>query len=465
MRNRFSFFRISLFTLLFIGSTSWALPAPVAEVARKISLKEAIALAQAQNLDVAQAARGFELAQINYDNAWRTFFLPAVTLTSTSASAYTLGAIPGTPAADNWHQNQNHGYPSSALKLSVAQYTLFNFWRDRIAFDGSKLTFERSQQLYQEAKRNNKIQIINAYFQSKFNQESLEAANRSYQIAQTVLQLVKSRVPLKLATQNEVDSATVDMNDALVQMEAANTQYQTGLYNLNVLLNLPVTSLLDLTTPLETKPISLNVNQALSQYRLTSPTIRSSKLALQLAQNSVELAEKNRLPLPTVSFTGLNISYGSTYSGGYTNEQSTSSVPGGQIELQAAINLTLPIFGPGGLFGKDTVRTAYIQAELADLQLQSANLNGESQVRSFFVQIKQVQDQLKTIQQSFESSAQLLDRVVSQLSSKPANRLELRDALSSARASELSFLQITFSYISVKNSLFQLIGIDPEDGT
>ncbi len=429
--------------------------------ARQMSLGEAIKLASSQNLDFQQATLAFDSAKINYDSAWRTFFLPNVSLTTTSTSTHTLGAYPGTPASNTWKDNLNHGSPSSEIKLSLASYTLFNFWRDRIAYDIAKLSFERAEQTLAEAKRNLQLQITNAYFQAKLNQEVLEASQRSQQIAETILRLVKSRVPLKLATQNEVDSATVDMNDAKVQVEANSTLYQNGLYSFNALLNLPITTLLDLTTPLEYKPITLNLENALSQFKLTAPTVRNSKLSFQSAQGSLELAEKNRLPLPVVSFSGLTVGYGTNYTGGVTDYSSSSS--GGRFEVQAAINLTLPIFGPGGFLGSDLVQASRIQLESAELQLQSALLSGEVQVRSLFIQIKHIQEQLLTIRQSFDSSSQLLDRMVTQLSNRPANRLELRDALASARTSELSYLQTTYNYISTKNSILAFVGIDPEE--
>ena len=451
----------SVFTLL-ICNLVFAIPST--GNARKISLKDAIDLAFIQNLDFAQTAKNFEVTKIGYDTAWRSFFLPSVSLSSTASSSYTLGAIPDTPANVDWKDHRNHGYPTSSIALNIASYTLFNFWRDRIAFNSAKLSFERAEQSYQEAKRNLKFQVINAYFQSKLNQETLEAAERSSLIAKTVLRLVKSRVSINLASQNEIDSATVDMNDAKIQVDQASTQYTSGLYSLNLLLNLPSTTLLDLTTPLEHKPSTLTETQILTQYRQTSPAIRSAKLGLQLAQNSLEIAEKNRLPLPTISFSGLSISYGNTYGGGTNAYSSTgSSAPGGQIELMAAINLTLPLYGPGGFLGSETIRSARIQAEVADIQLQSVNISSESQVKTAFGQLKLIHEQLITNKQSYESSAQLLDRIVSQLSTKPANRLELRDALARARDTELLFLRSTFDYISTKNTLYGLIGMDPEE--
>ena len=454
-------FAFCILNLLLAGTSFGELTPKLAS--KKVSLKDALEIGLSRNLDYLSATKLYDISKISYDNAWRTYFLPNISLNTTSTSNFTLGAYPKTPAADNWREERAHGYPNSAITLSLASYTLFNFWRDRIAFDSSKLSYERAEQQLTESRRALKYQIINAYFQSKLNQEVLDAAQRSLSIAATVLNLVKSRVPLGKATLNEVDSATVDMSEAKLQVQAGENQYYTGLINLNALLNYPLDTVLNLTTPLDYKPLIPTFPQLLANFKQASPTIRNSRLSMQLAQNALEIAEKNRLPLPTVSFSGVSVTYGNRYSGGYTSYPATGATSPGQLEIQAAINLTIPILGPGGFLGGDTVRASRLQFEVADVQLQSSFVNGEAQLRSLYEQIKQLQEQISTVRTSFESSSTLLDRIVNQLSVRPANRLELRDALASARSSELAFLQTTFSFLTTKTAILSFAGLEPEE--
>ena len=451
-------FKTVLLLTLFALPGAQGATVPSSQGPMKLSLKQTIDLALKQNLDFAQVKLQLESDTINYNTAWRSFYLPSVNLVATSASSLTLGAYPGTPSKGYLSDTRNTGYPSSAIGIAMGNYTLFNFFRDRIAFDIAKLQFERANQIYEESKRSFTIGVISSYFQARLSQEKLDASERSLQIADLILRLVKSRMALKLSDPTELDSAEVDRNDAVLQVTDLKREFQNSLLNLNLLLNQNVETPLNLTTELEYKPANLSFEQAYNCFKERSPGIRSAKLFFEQGQGNVEIAEKNRMPLPTVTFSGLTVAYGNNYGAGSTNYGSTN----GQIDVQAAINLTLPIFGPGGLFNQDAVRSTHINLERAELGVKKTLIEGEVQIRTALGELKQLQDRLKPLKDSFESSAKLLDRIVSQMSTKKESRLELRDALKAARNNEIALLENVFNYTTRRNDFYRLIGRELE---
>jgi outer membrane protein TolC len=194
--------------------------------------------------------------------------------------------------------------------------------------------------------------------------------------------------------------------------------------------------------------------------------VRSSRLMNQLAQGNLEIAEKNRMPLPTLTFSGVNVNYGNRYAGGSTSWYNTSgngSLQAGNIELEASLSLSLPILGPGGLFGENTIRQNRIQVSNSEVRLQQTLISGDLQIRAILFQLQQLEDRLKTQRLSFESTAKLLEKVVEEMSSKKLSRLELRDAIDRSRSNEIDLLQNTYSYITQKTSFYELIGKDWDD--
>jgi outer membrane protein TolC len=427
---------------------------------QNLSLKQALDLASKQNLDYVSASQNFEQDSINYRNEWRRFYLPNISVSTTASSGLTLGAYPGTPASGSLPTGRNTGYPQSALTFSLGSYTLFNSFKDRIAYDNAKITFQRAGQSLEETRRSIHFRIIAAYFQARLNQEKLETAESSRQIAKTIVGLIRSRVALGQATSTELSSVQVDLNDASLQANLLKADYETSILNLNALLNQTAENQIHLTTPLSYKPIKLNYPQMLAWFKDHAPLIRSLKTSNQIAQGSLEIAEKNRMPLPTLTFSGVNVSYGNRYSGGSTTYTSNGSGVAGAFEVEAAINLTLPILGPGGLFGADTVASSRINLTQSELRLQQGLINGDLQIRSALFQLQQLEDRLKTQVDSRESSAKLLAKVMADMTTQKASRLELRDAIDRERNSNIDYLQNTYSYITQKNGLYELIGKD-----
>lgn len=439
-----------------LAISSWS---PAKGAIQNLSLRQALDLAAKKNLDLASSILQYEQDTINYNNAWRSFYLPNISLNTTSSSGLTLGSYPGTPSGATLPSGRNTGYPQSQIGLSLGNYTLFNFFRDRIAFDNARLAFERSGQVLEETRRRINFQIISAYFNARLSQEKLEAAERSLLTSRMIVRLVKSRVDLGEAPATELSSVEVDANDALLQVNTLKAEYQSNILNFTALLNQTAETSLNLTTPLSFKPVTLSYADAINWYKEKSPSMRGAKLSQQTSQGNLEIQEKNRLPLPTVTFSGVTVSYGNRYTGGSTSYQGASTGPG-NIDVEASVNLTLPILGPGGLFNKDTVRSARIAVDQADLAYQRNLISGELQIRGQIFQLTQLEDRLKTLKLNFDASAALLGKIVSNISSAKGNRLELRDAVERARNSEIDLLQNEFIHIQQKNGLYDFIGKD-----
>lgn len=427
---------------------------------QNLSLRQALDLAGKQNLDLTLASNAYESEAILFNNEWRKFWLPDVSLNAFSTKNLTLGSYPETPASKLLPSGRTTGYPHYGIGVSLGSYTLFNFFRDRIAYDNADLSFKRAAQVLSETRRGVNFRIINAYFGARLNQEKLDAAERSVEMAKTLVRLVKSRVALGQSTSTELSSVEVDANDAIVQASSLRADYESSIFHLNSLLNQNAENQIRVTTPLSFRPIEMSYQQAFDWFKESSPSMRSSRLAYQTAQGNLEIAEKNRMPLPTLSFSGIEVNYGNRYAGGYTAHENTGSFQAGNIELKASLSLTLPILGPGGFFGENNVRSSRIQVNNAELRLQQSLINGDLQIRATLFQLEQLKNQIKTQEQSFDSSSSLLGKIVEEMSSKKIGRLELRDAIDRARNSEIELLANKYSYITQKTTFYELIGKD-----
>jgi outer membrane protein TolC len=254
----------------------------------------------------------------------------------------------------------------------------------------------------------------------------------------------------------------VDSNGAALQVNTLKSDFESSLLQLNAQLNQNTSDRIILTSALNYTPMKLTFTDAFNWFKDRAPAMRGAKLSQQLAQGALEIAEKNQMPLPTVSFSGVSVSYGNRYAGGYTTYTGAGSQGAGNIDIEATVNLTLPILGPGGFFGLDTLRLARINVDRSDTQMQQTLINNELQIRANVFQLQQLEDRLKTQKENLIASSSLLEKTITDLTSQKTNRLELRDALDRARNNEIEYLQNIYAYIQQKNSFYELIGKDWE---
>ncbi len=453
----FSLFFIFVFSFVNFPSRVHAAPIP-------LTLDQAIQRMVENNLTVKTLRLSYELAEVNYDVAWNTFYMPNFTLSASSQSGHSVSSLPFTTARDDPNTYRSRGYPQSTIELSLGSYTIFNFFKDRALYDIAKLNYERARSRYQEGLRASRFALINLYFQTKIAQEKLEASERSMTISQAIAELIESRKSLGKATEDEQNSAAVDLLNARVSYTTEKRNVEQISVSLNTTLNATPETEFKLTTEPPFVPVFLDEKHLFDVFKAQSPTAKDAELSLATAEMATSLSEKSRLPLPTLSFSGITLSYNNGYSGGtspaYSSTTPNGTTPYGLLEVAATLSLSLPIFGPNGFFNEKAVRTSYIQRDMAEISQKNTMMNGELTIRQSIATIKQLESQIKTLRESLAKNSKILDNIFKRAASTSMDRLQLRDAVLQARQSELNYLDSLLSHISEKNTLSEYIGLD-----
>ena len=412
-----------------------------------------------------------------YDDAWARMYMPTAQIELNSNPLgnlnplfynpylntngdYTLAQMPGSQAAQTGSNAYSHGFPTTIATLNFGSYTVFNFWRDWLVYEAARLTYERSQQQLTEYERSIRFQIIIAYFTLKTDQEKLEAAKRSIDIADAIVSLVKSRLKLGQANERDLSSSTVDLLTAKNFYNDLSRTVKGDLWNLDLLLGDPIDTPYQLGTELKYRLLKIGPEEALRVYMTRSPDIRDARLDLRKTELAEELANKNRLPLPTIGFSGATLSYMNSYYGGQTIPGSDSRGVFGNLDISATISLTIPIVGPGGLFNQREVDRAHYRRDISEINYQQIGNQDQAKLFSLIAFIKSEEQTIANLRDAFQKDAALLDSLFSQESSSSVSRLDLRDAVNQARDSEFTLKDTVLDHLRNKLQVADLVGMD-----
>jgi outer membrane protein TolC len=298
------------------------------------------------------------------------------------------------------------------------------------------------------------------YIDARLAQEQYEAAERSVQISEVILNLVRSRKALGTADQTEVESAEVDRNDARNLLILQKTELKQALFKLNETLNVRSDSDWNLTTSFDYKPLDMSFEQAFEVFKERSPTMRDQKLNLEKVHMDLETFEKNRMGLPKLTLSAITAAYGNNWGGWDPSSNLYSN--DGRIEAGFALTLTIPILDNSGFFQMDASRINRINLEKTEIGFRQVLIQGERDIRTSFSELQKLQEQLTPLKDSFNASAKVLDRMVSEMATKKPSRLELRDAIKNAREKELELLKNVMDFIKARNIFYVQIGKDLE---
>jgi outer membrane protein TolC len=432
-----------------------------------LTLEQAIRKALSRGFTNEQARLNLRQAEITHDNAFDTMFTPGVSIKLNSVSNYSVGNVPSDRGRQVGNTENYHGYPASSAGLTLGSYTLFNFWKDWIEYEKARLDYARAKETFEESTRQIRFDVTKAFYQTKNQQERLEASQRSVAVAQAIVDLVSSRIKLGRATQDDLSSSQLDLVNAKKDRDQAETDLKQAIWTLDIAMGDPPDTryVIQDSSQARYRPVKFTPEAALKLYEDRAPTLKSALKEVKRAELDVKLQEKNRLPLPKVTFSGINLTYGNSYYGNKASANTDAFSGRAAMDITTTLDFTLPLTGPGGLFGGRTVETAEITLDLNESRLRETRLRDHVNILSVFQQIKQTEEVINNNKTALDSASRLLDNLFRQVSANPGQRrLELRDAIQQARDSELSYSESVTQHLTLKLDLAALIGVDKLPG-
>lgn len=453
-------------SLVLSSHLAWSAPRTQIAAEKPEELTLALALAKAHRNNPTLYARRLtqELREIEFDNAWARMFLPQISLNATGLSPFTIAQLAGTQASAIGSGALEHGTPSAGSTISIGQYDLFNFGKDRDRYDIARLEVERTRQNVHEVERQVRFETIAAVFNLKTQQDLLDVAHRSVEAARAVFELVRSRVASGRAQSAELASIEADLLTAKNALIAAQTSYSQALWALNVVLGDPLDHPYNVRSGIKYIKFKMPLEDAVRVFKENSPLVREARKNLEQARLTMKLAEKNALPLPTVTFSGITVGRNFT-SAGTTSANDTS--PGnGNVNLSAQLNFSIPLVGDGGFLNGRALRAAEINEELAELRLINAGNYGEANVRGLYTKVIQAENLIENNERLFKDSLKVFEAALSALQTRgQVSRLDMRDAIARLREAELAFTRSVLDHYNYKLELANAIGVDrfPEE--
>lgn len=422
----------------------------------ELKLADAIERGIKMNPDLLQQKMSLRSSEIYYEDARDQMYMPSVYFGINSTYITKVGKIHG---PTNYTSTEYKNATSQSLELALGQYTLYNFGKDKLLYDQANLDWTRSKEVFEESKRTVKFQIIIAFWTLKSALNKLESYERSVKIAQAILDLQKSRLPLGKSTQEDISSSFVDLMNVKNLRDTAESNVTGATLNLNVLLGDPSGTTYVIKEDISFLPIKVTEKILYETYLAQSPDVKTARKDFMKAQMNLELSEKNRLPLPAIKFSGVNLTYTPNYytSAGTLSPTGTNT----NLNVSASVGFTLPLSGPGGLFGGRTIEGAEIQVSLANLALTNTVNRDLQTILQTVRNIRQYELTIENNRQLYASSISVLESVFKKfVTDKSVSRLEVRDALAGARDSEIGLSEAILNHLTNKTQLASFIGVD-----
>lgn len=398
------------------------------------------------------------LNEITYQGAKNAFWLPElkINLTTANQRISTLHSSSRAPVVPN------PTTPTGSFGLSLGDYTVFNWGKDYALYLNKKSLYSRNKQIFDESKRELKIDLISTYFFlmtakniEKIRQDQLRQASFLYRLNKEKITIGKTSKQDYYLARSEYLKAQNDYHAAKISADAADE-------NMAFLIADEIGVKYVLNEALDYRRIKVTLEDSLTLSAKNNPTLLTNKTLIENAERSYDVALKENLPLPkfTVNLGAYNKKFGPT-----TNTTVYETYSGsGNVELVASINASWSLTGEDGLLNSNKLAIGRIGKEIALKEYEKNTHFTQSLVRQTYLSILSLQNQIVILEARLPSLQKAFDTILENYLGARTKYYDFHLALDELTTTKILFEQTKLQHLREKLNLAKLSGIEDFPG-
>ena len=401
-----SFFRLERVKVILISTLMLASFASVRAQNAQMTLEDCINYALSNNIQVQQAALSEESSML-YAEQSKASVLPSVSASVSQNFGWNKSVD---VQAGDYESFDGSNSTSYSVNSSVV---LFNGDKLKNQIEQSKLDLESSLLYTEVVKESVELNILNAFLQILYAQESVLNAEKQIEATGEELILAEERMNLGLVSQSDYLQIKSELASEKLTLANAESQLSTSRVSLMQLMEMPVGDDFSIAAPSMDEILNLGLepeaNEIFQQALEFKPQIKKVEIDLQNAKLDEEIAKASLLPSLSLN-AGLSTNYSNSLSGfSYTNQLSN------QVSPSVGLTLSIPVYQKKQ--AKTSIGIAQIGIERAELE----TINTKNTLRK---EIEQAVVDVESAQSKYEANLEKY-RAVKQSNDVAAEKYEL----------------------------------------
>jgi outer membrane protein TolC len=421
------------------------------------------ALEQGLRENFGQQIRNFENTQLelNWMDTDTEFWYPTISLTL-SSSTQRIGTI----RDGDTEPVQSSDLPAGTVSLNIEDYTVFNWGKDYLAYLNAKETYQRSKQQLDEKKRDLRHEIVKAYFETIFYHQVENIKRVQLRHASFLYSMNREKVTLKKVTKREYYQARSEYLRSQNEFYEARLNSSKSDEALAKLLKDPAGTRYIFREKLNYLPIKTTLEEATRISIKTNSSVRDAVVDLHKANRSLDIVNRENLPLPkfTMNLGAYTHSFGrQTWATRY-GTGATAGANDTDIELVATVNATWTISGAGGIFNSRKTKLSSIDKLISQKKLDYAKFNAQSDVRSYYHGLEQLQNEMKVLGARTVSLQKMFDTALEDYLNKRGDFQDFRQSLIEMTQADVLYEYTKYRHLEEKVNLANTMGLEDFPG-
>lgn len=428
------------------------------DIYKNLQLNDVIEQGLRKNYDQNIRGQRQELNEIIFSGAKSAFWLPElkVTLNTDNQKISNLHSSSRPPLVPNSTS------PSGVLGLSLGDYTVFNWGKDYALYLNKKSVYERNTQIFNESKRELKLDLINSFFAlmsakniEKIRQEELRQTSFVYRLSKEKITVGKTSKQDYYQARSEYLKSQNDYHDAKIVADQADEGVAFQIAD-------AVGTKYVINEALDYRRLKITLDEVVAIAEKNNPTLLTNKVIIENAEREYDVALKDNMPLPKFS---INLgAYNHRFGPGTNTTRYETYSGGGNVELVASINTTWSLTGQDGFLNSNRLATSRITKEIAMKEFEKNTHYAQSNIRQTYKTILSLQNQLVILEARLPSLQKTFDTILDNYLGGRTKFYDFSMALEDLTATKIFYEQIKLQHLREKLTLARLAGIEDFPG-
>ena len=430
------FFRLERIKAILISTLMLASFASVRAQNAQMTLEDCINYALNNNIQVQQAALSEESSML-YAEQSKASVLPSV-----SASVNQNFGWNKSVDVQTGDYGSLDGSNSTSLSVN-SSVTLFNGDKLKNQIEQSKLDLQSSLLYTEVVKESVELNILNAFLQVLYAQESVLNAEKQIEATSEEIFLTQERMNLGLISQSDFLQIKSELASEKLTLANAKSQLSTSRVSLMQLMEMSVGNDFSIAAPNLDEMLNLGLepeaNEIFQQALEFKPQVKKVEIDLQNAKLDEEIAKASLLPSLSLN-AGLSTNYSNALSGfSYTNQLSNKVSP------SVGLTLSIPVYQKKQ--AKTSIGIAQIGIERAELETINTKNNLRKEIEQAVVDVESAQSQYEANVEKYRAVKQSNDVAAEKYELGLLNSVDYLFEKTNLITTESSLLQSKFNLI------------------
>lgn len=428
------------------------------DIYKNLQLNDVIEQGLRKNYDQNIRGQRQELNEIAFSGAKSAFWLPElkVTLNTDNQKISNLHSSSRAPAVPNSTS------PSGVLGLSLGDYTVFNWGKDYALYLNKKSVYERNTQIFNESKRELKLDLINSFFAlmsakniEKIRQEELRQTSFVYRLSKEKITVGKTSKQDYYQARSEYLKSQNDYHDAKIVADQADEGVAFQIAD-------AVGTKYVINETLDYRRLKITLDEVVAFAEKNNPTLLTNKVIIDNAEREYDVALKDNMPLPKFS---INLgAYNHRFGPGTNTTRYETYSGGGNVELVASINTTWSLTGQDGFLNSNRLATSRITKEIAVKEFEKNTHYAQSNIRQTYKTILSLQNQLVILEARLPSLQKTFDTILDNYLGGRTKFYDFSMALDDLTTTKIFYEQVKLQHLREKLTLARLAGMEDFPG-